>query len=181
MTIAGLVLAAGEGKRFGGPKAPYIHNGERLVDKAVTVLSEAGCDPIFVVLGAWIGEVPGADVLENKQWTTGMGSSLQVGLSHLNAESDVNEVVVSLVDLPGLTSEAVARVVNTPGEIVVATYDAKRGHPVKFASSTWPELIKSASGDQGARSYIADNPDQIVLAEVGDVATGEDMDVRPAS
>ena len=181
MTIAGLVLAAGEGKRFGGPKAPYIHNGERLVDKAVTVLTEAGCDPIFVVLGAWIGEVPGATVLENEQWPTGMGSSLQVGLSHLNAESDISEVVVSLVDLPGLTAEAVARIVNTPGEIVVATYDAKRGHPVKFASSTWPELIKSASGDQGARSYIADNPDQIVLAEVGDVATGEDMDVRPAS
>ena len=89
--------------------------------------------------------------------------------------------LVSLVDLPGLTSEAVSRIINTPGEIVVAAYDAKRGHPVKFASSTWPELIKSATGDQGARSYIAEHPDQIVLVEVGDVATGEDMDVRPTA
>jgi len=181
MTTAGLVLAAGEGKRFGGPKAPYVHNGERLIDRAVSVLANAGCDPVFVVLGAWLGEVPGATVLENKDWPTGMGSSLQVGLSHLNAEPGIDEVIVSLVDLPGLTSDAVSRIVETPGDIVVAAYDAKRGHPVKFASSTWPELIKSAIGDQGARSYIAEHPDQIVLVEVGDVATGEDMDVRPTS
>jgi nicotine blue oxidoreductase len=120
-------------------------------------------------------------VLENKDWPTGMGSSLQVGLTHLNSEADIDEVVVSLVDLPGLTSEAVSRIVNTPGEIVVAAYDAKRGHPVKFDISTWPELIKSATGDQGARSYIADHPEQIVLVEVGDVATGEDMDIRPTA
>jgi CTP:molybdopterin cytidylyltransferase MocA len=145
------------------------------------VLTEAGCDPVFVVLGAWMGEVPGATVLENPQWSTGMGSSLQVGLAHLNSEGGIDEVVVSLVDLPGLTSEAVARIVSAPGEIVVAAYDAKRGHPVKFASSTWPELIKSATGDQGARSYIAEHPDQIVLVEVGDVATGEDMDIRPTA
>jgi nicotine blue oxidoreductase len=181
MTTAGLILAAGEGKRFGGPKAPYVHNGERLVDRAVSVLTEAGCNPIFVVLGAWVDEVPGATVLENKDWPTGMGSSLQVGLSHLNAEPGIDEVVVSLVDLPGLTADAVSRIVETPGDIVVAAYDAKRGHPVKFASSTWPEVIKSAIGDQGARSYIAEHPDQIVLVEVGDVATGEDMDVRPTS
>ena len=181
MTTAGLVLAAGEGKRFGGPKAPYVHKGERLIDRAVNVLTEAGCDPVFVVLGAWIGDVPDATILENQNWSTGMGSSLQVGLKHLNSESGIDEVVVSLVDLPGLTSEAVSRIINTPGEIVVAAYYAKRGHPVKFASSTWPELIKSAIGDQGARSYIAEHPDQIVLVEVGDVATGEDMDVRPTA
>ncbi len=181
MTTAGLVLAAGEGKRFGGPKAPYVHYGQRLVDRAVTVLTEAGCEPVFVVLGAWVGDVPGATVLENENWSTGMGSSLQVGLSHLNSKPGIDEVVVSLVDLPGLTSLAVSRIVETPGDIVVAAYDAKRGHPVKFASSTWPELITSAIGDQGARSYIAEHPDQIVLVEVGDVATGEDMDIRPTA
>jgi nicotine blue oxidoreductase len=180
MTTAGLVLAAGEGKRFGGPKAPYVHNGQRLVDRAVQVLAEAGCDPVFVVLGAWLGEVPNASVLENQNWSTGMGSSLQVGLNHLNGESEIDEVLVSLVDLPGLTSAAVARVVNSPGEIVVACYDGKRGHPVKFARSAWPELSTSATGDQGARSFIANHPDEIVLIEVGDVATGEDMDERPS-
>jgi nicotine blue oxidoreductase len=179
MTTAGVVLAAGEGKRFGGPKAPFVHNGNRLVDTAVKVLSDAGCSPVFVVLGAWQGEVPNATVLENSNWPSGMGSSLQTALNHLNSQSEIDEVLVSLVDLPGLTSEAVARVVNSPGEIVVACYDGKRGHPVKFARSTWPELATSAVGDQGARAFIADHPDDIVLVEVGDVATGEDMDIRP--
>ena len=109
-----------------------------------------------------------------------MGSSLQVGLDTLNVESEIDEVLVSLVDLPGLTSAAVTRVVNSPGEIVVACYDGKRGHHVKFARATWPELSTSATGDQGARSFIASHPDDIVLIEVGDVATGEDMDERPS-
>lgn len=179
MTTAGLVLAAGEGKRFGGPKAPYVFQGERLVDRAVRTLLEGGCQTVFVVLGAWKGEVPNAMVLENTDWATGMGSSLKTGLTHLNHESDFDEVVVSLVDLPGLTSAAVKRIVEAPGVITVGTYDGKRGHPVKFARSTWPELAASAHGDQGARDYIASHPDEITLIEIGDLATGEDMDVRP--
>jgi nicotine blue oxidoreductase len=50
---------------------------------------------------------------------------------------------------------------------------------VKFTRDTWPELITSAGGDQGARTYISQHPEDIVLIEVGDVATGEDMDERP--
>jgi nicotine blue oxidoreductase len=179
MTTAGLVLAAGEGKRFGGPKAPFEYHGERLVDRAVRILHEGGCTKVFVVLGAWVGEVANAEVLENPQWATGMGSSLKTGLTHLNHESEFDEVVVSLVDLPGLTSDAVARIVQAPGVITVGTYDGKRGHPVKFQRSTWLELAASAHGDQGARDYIAGHPDEITLVEIGDLATGEDMDVRP--
>jgi CTP:molybdopterin cytidylyltransferase MocA len=181
MTTAGLVLAAGEGKRFGGPKAPYVHNGKRLIDSAVDILTAAGCSPVFVVLGAWIGDVANAEILINENWASGMGSSLQTGLAHLNSQADIEEVVVSLVDLPGLTSAAVLRVVQSPGEIVVATYSGTRGHPVKFARDTWPEILTSASGDQGARAYISEHPDDIVLIEVGDVATGEDMDERPTA
>ena len=70
---AGLVLAAGEGRRFGGPKAPYVLDGERLVDRAVRVLREAGCDPVVVVLGAWVGEVPGAEVVGNEDVGRGHG------------------------------------------------------------------------------------------------------------
>ena len=64
---AGLVLAAGEGRRFGGPKAPYVLDGVRLVDRAVALLRDAGCDPVLVVLGAWIDDVPDAVVVVNEQ------------------------------------------------------------------------------------------------------------------
>jgi CTP:molybdopterin cytidylyltransferase MocA len=87
-TTAGLVLAAGEGRRFGGPKAPYVLDGERLVDRAVRVLREASCDPVVVVLGAWVGDVPDADVVLNDQWRSGMGSSLCRGLEHLGDAAD---------------------------------------------------------------------------------------------
>ena len=76
---AGLVLAAGEGRRFSG-KAPYVMDGERLVDRAVRVLRDGGCNDVVVVLGAWVGDVPRAVVVENLEWPTGMGSSLRAGL-----------------------------------------------------------------------------------------------------
>ena len=70
-SLAGVVLAAGGGTRFGQPKAPVVVNGERLVDRAVRCLGEAGCDPVIVVLGAWIGPVPGAEVVVNDDWRSG--------------------------------------------------------------------------------------------------------------
>ena len=84
MSVAGVLLAAGEGSRFGGPKAVAELDGERLVDRAVRVLRLGGCDPVVVVLGAAVVEVPGADlVVVNPDWATGMGSSLRAGLAAL--------------------------------------------------------------------------------------------------
>lgn len=179
MRTAGLVLAAGAGTRFGGPKAPVRVGGERLVDRAVRNLCEAGVDPVLVVLGAWLGEVPGARVIVNPHWQAGMGSSLKAGLSVLSGHdfTDVEAVIVTLVDLPGLTSSAIQRVTEHPGEIVVASYDGERGHPVKFARSHWEGVAATAQADAGARAYLRQRAD-IALVEVGDVATRDDVD-RP--
>lgn len=174
MTTAGLVLAAGAGRRYGQPKAPVIIDGERLVDRAVRVLRDGGCDPIVVVLGAWWGDVPGARAVENPSWAEGMGSSLRAGLKAL-AEEGADEVVVTLVDLPGLTAEAVARVVAVPATVAVATYAGERGHPVKFARQHWAAIAEAAVGDAGARSFLKGRTD-VTLVEVGDVADGIDLD-----
>lgn len=177
-TSAGLVLAAGEGRRFGGPKAPYVVDGERLVDRAVRVLRESGCDPVVVVLGAWVGEVPDADVLVNPSWPTGMGSSLCLGLAELAGRTEVDRTLVTLVDLPGLTAAAVRRLLASPGSLAVATYDGVRGHPVLMTREHWAGVAGSASGDRGARDYLVDHV--VDLVEVGDVASGQDLDVRPS-
>lgn len=171
---AGIVLAAGAGTRYGQPKAPVEIDGERLVDRAVRVLQEAGCFPIAVVLGAWVGEVPGAVVVENPDWASGMGSSLREGLRWAQG-TDATSVVVTLVDLPGLTSMAVSRIVDEPADLVSATFDGQRGHPVKFGRDHWAALIDSASGDTGARDYLRARED-LVLVEVSDVADGQDLD-----
>jgi nicotine blue oxidoreductase len=173
---AGLVLAAGEGRRFGGPKAPAIVDGERLVDRAVRILRAGGCDPVIVVLGAWVGDVADATVVVNDEWREGMGSSLRVGLAFLLAE-DVDRVVVTLVDLPGLTPAAVERLVASPSRLAQAAYDGERGHPVLLGSEHVAGVAEVAMGDRGARDYLRDRLAEIDLVEVGDVATGEDLDI----
>lgn len=174
---AGLILAAGEGRRFGGPKAPAVVDGERLVDRAVRVLAEAGCDPIYVVLGAWVGDVPGAEVVVNDAWSEGMGASLRAGLRHLYDESAADSVVITLVDLPGLTSSAIERLIERADDAPIAqcTYNAERGHPVMLSRSVWDEAIAVAHGDEGARRLMRSRED-VVLVEVGDIADGADLD-----
>ncbi len=174
---AGVVLAAGEGRRFGAPKAPFVLDGERLVDRAVRVLRDGGCDPVVVVLGAWVGDVPAAVVVDNPDWAEGMGSSLRAGLAALLDVVDVDRVVVTLVDLPGLSSEAVARLAACGSELAAASYAGERGHPVLLGRAHWAGVAESATGDRGARAYLAGR--DVVLVEVGDVATGDDLDVRP--
>jgi nicotine blue oxidoreductase len=177
--FVGLVLAAGEGKRFGGPKAPFELNGERLVDRAVRILHEAGAVHIYVVLGAWIGDVENADVIVNPDWETGMASSLRVGLSHLETQTNSQRAVITLVDLPGLTAQAIERVASDSHSISVATYDGTRGHPVAFNREHWEDVANSAHGDSGAREFLKAHMATTNNVEVGDIATGEDMDVRP--
>src|SRR5262249_1507491 len=79
----GLLLGGGEGRRLGMPKALVEIGGERLTDRGVRMLHEAGCTPIVVVTGAARVDVAGAVVVHNPDWRTGMGSSLRVGLSAL--------------------------------------------------------------------------------------------------
>lgn len=176
MSVAGLVLAAGAGTRFGQPKAPVVVDGERMVDRAVRILSEGGCHPVYVVLGAWVGEVDGADILVNDDWPEGMGSSLRMGLQAVSEQSTADAVIVTLVDLPGLTAEAIRRIADTDAELAAACYAGERGHPVKLSRRHWDEAIAVAQGDEGARRLLRAR-DDVVLVEVGDVAAGYDVDV----
>lgn len=178
MTTAGLVLAAGAGRRYGEPKAGVIIDGVRLVDRAVAVLRDAGCEPVVVVLGAWIDDVPGAVVVENPEWDEGMGSSLRHGLAHLLKDTTACRVAITLVDIPDMNVDVISRVLASEGDVAVATYDGTQGHPVVIAREHWQAVIDSASGDRGARDFLKQhrNVDRV---EVGDLASGEDLDVPP--
>ncbi|WP_327190936.1 nucleotidyltransferase family protein [Streptomyces xinghaiensis] len=89
--IAGLLLAAGGGRRLGGrPKALLPHRGRPLVEHAARALRDGGCAPVHVVLGAAEEEVreqaelPGCVLVGNPHWAEGMGSSLRAGLASLS-------------------------------------------------------------------------------------------------
>jgi len=179
-SAAGIVLAAGEGKRFGGPKAPYVHEGERLVDRAVRILREAGCDPVFVILGAWEGNVDNATVIVNHGWEEGMGSSLRIGLKWVNATTEAEYALITLVDLPGMTTSAMKRILDAPPGIVVGTFDGERGHPVRIPREHFRELIDTVAGDTGAKPFLEGRED-ITFVELSDVAEGQDLDVAPSA
>jgi nicotine blue oxidoreductase len=184
MLVAGLLLAAGAGRRFGGPKALVSHGGVLWVDRAAAVLREAGCAPVVVVLGASASSVraraalDGCVVVDNPDWATGMGSSLRAGLDALTGAevSGVGAVVVLPVDTPGVTAAAVERLraLASPAALARASYDGAPGHPVLIGSEHWAGVAASAVGDAGARDYLRTH--SALDVPCGDVADGDDVD-----
>ncbi|MGW7082320.1 nucleotidyltransferase family protein [Streptomyces sp. NPDC054871] len=183
--VAGLLLAAGGGRRLGGrPKALLDHRGRPLVEHAVRVLREGGCTRVHVVLGADADVVrekaslPGCVLIDNPEWAEGMGSSLRAGIASLRG-SGADAALVSLVDQPGIGPAAVARVYaayRSPATLAAAAYDGERGHPVLFGADHWPGIAASAVGDRGARAYLKEHAGEIALVECGDVARAYDID-----
>ena len=181
----GLVLAAGAGRRFGQPKAGVVFNGERLVDRSIRLLHQAGCHSVTVVLGAWIQPLTSCRVVVNQHWSSGLASSLRCGLQALSVEdvqlvSCSKRAVITLVDLPGLTGPAVKTVLGVQESLVAATYRGQQGHPVVIAQSHWPCLISSLEGDRGAGAYLKKHRNELRLVEVSHLASGEDWD-EPSS
>ncbi|NYD40641.1 nucleotidyltransferase family protein [Nocardioides panaciterrulae] len=180
--LAGLLLAAGAGRRMGRPKALVRDEaGEPWLVRGVEVLREGGCDAVTVVLGAAADEA--AALLEGQEvavtvaedWAEGMGASLRAGLAALGPEVDA--VLVSLVDLTDLSAAVVARVVRGDVDdrsLRRAGYHGVPGHPVLLGRGHWPGVTASATGDKGARDYLAG--ESVTLVECGDLATGEDRD-----
>ncbi|TCB97198.1 nucleotidyltransferase family protein [Micromonospora zingiberis] len=185
--LAGLVLAAGGGRRYGMPKALVRHHGRPLLDRSIAVLRAASCDPVVVVLGAAAddvrarGALDGVVAIDNSDWATGMGSSLRAGLAAL-ADTDAVAVVVTLVDMPGVTAAAVRRVTAGagPAALVTAGYDSGRpGHPVLLGRDHWAGVAALAVGDVGARPYLRANAASVRVVPCADVADDEDLDLAP--
>jgi nicotine blue oxidoreductase len=185
--IAGLLLAAGGGRRYGMPKALAERAGRRWVDLALDVLRDGGCAPLVVVLGAEAAGVrasaslDGATVVDNPGWAEGIGSSLRVGLAAL-AGTPAQAAVVLLVDTPGITPAAVRRIATgaDPTTLAVATYGGRDGHPVLLGRAHWRGVAALAVGDQGARGYLRSVPDAVRRVPCDDIADGTDVDERPA-
>jgi CTP:molybdopterin cytidylyltransferase MocA len=182
-TTAGLVLAAGQGSRMGAAKAIVPHpEGGVLVEHAISVLRDAGCAPVVVVLGADATRAApfagGADhVIVAQDWARGQSESLRAGLEALSA-TQADSVAVLLVDLPDVGSEVIRRVLSGADDartrLARASYRGAPGHPVVIGRDHWDGVMQEARGDQGARRYIAARAHRTI--ECGDLATGRDVD-----
>ena len=181
MSIAGLLLAAGAGRRFGSPKALVSHRGSLFVESAAETLRLAGCDPVVVVLGAAAERVRAraslgaALVLDNPDWATGMGSSLRVGLTAV-AATPATAVVVLPVDTPGVTADAVRRLaaLAAPDSLARAAFHGEPGHPVLIGRAHWAGVLETSTGDAGARDYVRAH--DVLAVPCEDIADGADVD-----
>ncbi len=178
--VAGVLLAAGEGSRFGKPKALVRLNGQTLAERGVNLLRVGGADPILVVTGAATVELDGTHSVYNPDWRTGMGSSLRAALqAFIEADPDVGAVVVALADQPLVGPEAIARLIAAyrgGSGVAVAAYQGQPRNPVLLAREHWPEVIATATGDQGARAFLRARPDLVTLVECGDTGRPDDID-----
>jgi CTP:molybdopterin cytidylyltransferase MocA len=181
MEIAGLVLAAGGGRRYGMPKALARSGGRLLVERAAETLAAAGCENTVVVLGAAADRVraaaPALFYIDNPDWPTGMASSLRAGLAELAGTPAVAAVIL-LVDMPGVTPAAVRRIAAyaAPDALAIGGYGDRRGHPVLLGRDHWDGAAAAAIGDRGARDYLRAHEHLVRVVPVGDVADDTDMD-----
>jgi CTP:molybdopterin cytidylyltransferase MocA len=180
--ICGLILAAGEGTRF-GPQSKLLAelDGRPLLERAIGAqCSVPELERIVVVLGAHAEELlqqvdfKRAEPIVCEQWREGQAASLRRGLDEL---SGAEKVIVTLGDQPLITSEVVARFLREPPG-ARAVYDGRPGHPVVLG----PEHVRalmSLTGNHGARDLLRGGP-EIELAGLGDLArdvdTPEDLE-----
>jgi CTP:molybdopterin cytidylyltransferase MocA len=131
-------------------------------------------EEIVVVLGAHEVEAS-APVVRCPEWEQGRGASLRCGLAALPSETEA--AVVVLADGPELSPRAIDRVVEvwheSAAEVVAATYDGNRGHPVLLARPAWERVP-----DDGARSLPALLVPCDDLGAPGDIDVPEDLPER---
>ena len=158
--IGTVILAAGEASRFGSPKQRLM------LGDVLRAVRASAVDEIVVVAGAYPIEAD-ARVVECPEWELGPGASLRCGLGALPPEAEA--AVVCLADGPDLAPEAIDRVIDAwragAGDVLAASYDGVRGHPVLLARSVWPVVP-----DDGARAL------EPVLVPCDDLAAPGDVD-----
>ena len=182
--ISAILLAAGESRRMGSPKALLHYQGQTFIERICKAFLTAGVDELIVVLGARAEEIgralpshPALRSVVNARYFQGQLSSLMVGIGALSPESEA--VVVNLVDHPLVSTETIKAVIDSfraaPLPIVIASYQGKRGHPVLFSSQVYGEIL-AAPLDQGAKVVVRKDPARVREIALDDPGILADID-----
>ncbi len=170
--ILGILLAAGHGRRIGGPKALLRLDGETFHERGLRSFREAGVLTVAVVnetvdtaLGA---PAPGEVRVLNRDRDdpAGMFGSVRLGASAA-MELGATGAIFLPVDLPLVTSadiKTVATALDGGAAIVVAAHDGRRGHPIGVSRSVMEEIL--SSDPLGAlRDIVHRDATRVVVAE----------------
>ena len=193
--FAAVILAAGESTRFGRAKLLTQFQGESLIRRACHAAIETGCDPVVVVLGAHAQKIHceltnlPVTVAVNREWRTGMASSIRTGVKVVMSLRDGNsDVLLMLSDQPLITARDLRKLIAVFQEqnclIAAAEYhcdhELVRGVPAAFARELFPELLQ-LRGKSGAKRLISRHAEKATFVWLPpasvDVDTTGDLDV----
>jgi CTP:molybdopterin cytidylyltransferase MocA len=183
--VTGLVLAAGRGERYGGPKAlAVLPDGRAWLTVVAETLAAAGLPVIAALPSGLIAAAdllpPGARAVFVGDESGGISDSVRAAFSALDA-GDSTAALITTVDSPALPTSAVDRILEArpveEASLVRAVYRERPGHPVLIGRAHWPALTAGLSGDRGAGPYLA--AQHALEVECGDLWSGDDIDTRP--
>jgi CTP:molybdopterin cytidylyltransferase MocA len=178
MSIAGVVLAAGASTRLGAPKQLVTDaSGETLVHRAARQLVEAGCHPVFVIVGAAREVVVPAldaldvDVIQNDAWEEGVASSIRRAVAAAYAHQTatgadvsataIDALLLTTCDMPtvgvahlrALCTAYVNGAVRVASRYVTPDGTETVGIPAIVGAGEWP-LLEALHGDRGAKALF---------------------------
>jgi molybdenum cofactor cytidylyltransferase len=185
--IAGVVLAAGAGRRFGGGKQLAELDGRPLLEHALSAAAavESGLDRRFVVLGANAERIlatidmHGHEVVLCTDWQEGLAASVRSGVIAARA-AGAEAILITLGDQPRVGAEAIARVLDARGGpdgssgAVRGSYEGVPGHPALLEGRLFDALL-AVRGDEGARGVFKSANTHLVPCD--DVAVPTDVDL----
>jgi molybdenum cofactor cytidylyltransferase len=181
-SIAGLILAAGESRRMGFPKALLRYREENFLDTLIGLFS-ARCCPVIVVLGAYAERIRAetrrrATFVVNPNFARGMTTSLQCGLRAVPPDSE--GVLLTLVDHPAVEPATLDLLVAPPRPLMrVPRYRDKRGHPVWFSRRLIDEFL-ALPEDAPARDVVHSHFPEAEFLDLDDPGIVADIDDLPA-
>jgi CTP:molybdopterin cytidylyltransferase MocA len=173
--VAGVLLAAGAGRRYGKPKVLV----DGFLTAALSALREGGCDDVVLVLGAaQVSPPAGVIAVTAADWETGLSASVRAGLAQAG-RLEAEYAVLHVVDTPDVGAPVVSRVLNralaSHSGLARACFGDQPGHPVVIARRHWPGVIDNLTGDRGAGPYLRSRTD-VENVDCSDLATGRDWD-----
>jgi nicotine blue oxidoreductase len=174
MQIAGLILAAGASTRFGSPKQLARIGDRTMLATVVDLAREAGLDPIVAIVAPGIAVARDVVPIVNTQPEEGLSRSLRMGIAAMPPEID--GVVILLGDQPTLapaTIRAVLGAARNGRPVVAARADGRLGTPVLVMKDGFG-LAHGAIGDEGLRSILTRNPEQVTPVDVAEHAPDVD-------
>ena len=172
-----VLLAAGQGKRFGGGKLTADFRGRSLWEWAAETAENIDFSQRLVVVGpnSPIKGRPGWRLVENPLAEHGMGTSIAAGVRAL---ADCDRVIILLADMPLVSRTHLGRLFEAQGLAFTRYPDGTAGCPAIFPRSVFPRL-ESIAGDRGARSLDLGDAELIAPLhdqELADVDKASDLE-----